>query len=54
MLRFLGLEKVDVCEAVRTRPTDRGVSTAAITFRLCYEHAHACGERQAQVGVFSP
>ena len=34
---------------IRDRSTDRGVSTAAISFRLYCERAHACDERRTHV-----
>lgn len=44
-LRFLGLERVEFCDAVRTRSTARGVSMAALCVERVVERAHSCRRR---------
>jgi hypothetical protein len=56
MLRFLGFDRVEFCEVVRTRSTDPGVSMAAMSISV-YGRAHPCDcgvsehVREAVVGV---
>lgn len=42
MLRFLGFDRVEFCEVVRTRSTDPGTSIAAISITV-YERSHSYG-----------
>lgn len=51
MLRFRGLDMVELCEAVRTRSTARGGSIAAMFVESDYKHAHSCSRRRNCVGA---
>jgi hypothetical protein len=51
MLRFRGLDMVELCEAVRTRSTARGGSIAAMFVESHYKHAHSCSRRRDCVGA---